>query len=256
LNDEYLAFAVQLVKEAGAFILPQAGKAGLQTMKSAKDFVTEMDIKAENLIVGRIKEQYPEHRIFSEEAGIIEGSGDYEWVIDPIDGTVNYSMGLPMYGISIALTYRDEPIVAAISLPAMGETFWAAKGQGAFLDGVPLKIRETVLAEAFVSFGDFAKDGNLESNKERLKVFESIVNEVGRIRMVGTAALSLAYMAAGRLDAALYMQPNFYDIAAGQLLIAEAGATMKTAGKFSVFASDQIADGLIGLMRDPGFHKH
>jgi myo-inositol-1(or 4)-monophosphatase len=245
MYHQYLSFAIELAKEAGQIILPYAGQAGQQTMKSAKDFVTEMDIKVENFIIRRIREQYPKHRIFSEEAGSIEGIGDFEWVIDPIDGTVNYSVGLPLYGISIALTCRDEPVVAAISLPALGETFWAAKGEGAYLDGKLIKVRDSSLSEAFISFGDFAKDGNIESNKDRMRLLDSIVNEVNRVRMVGTAAFSLAYIAAGRLDAAIYLNPNHYDIAAGQLLVVEAGGSKKIAGKYTIFANDKVAQELI-----------
>lgn len=244
MYDQYLSFAIELAKEAGQLILSYAGKAGQQTVKSEKDFVTEMDLKAESLIIQRIKEQYPHHKIFSEEIGKIEGTEEFEWVIDPIDGTVNYSVGLPLYGVSIALTYRDEPVVAAISLPALGETFWAAKGEGAFQDGKRLKVRDTNLSEAFVSFGDFAKDGDRESNRERLALLDSLINEVYRIRMVGTAAVSLAYIAAGRLDAAIYLKPNYYDIAAGQLLISEAGGVQKTVGSFTLFANEKVADEL------------
>ena len=168
--------------------------------------------------------------------------------IDPIDGTVNYSSGLPLYAISIALTFKGESVVAAISLPSLGETFWAVKGEGAFQDSQPIKAREVSLSEAFISFGDFAKDGDKESNSERLTVLNEIVNEVSRIRMVGTAALSLAYIAAGRLDAAVYINPNHYDIAAGQLLVAEAGAIQKTVGNYTVFAAEKVSDKLIHLL--------
>ncbi len=248
MYQSYLEFAIQLGKDAGQFILPQAGKAGQQTVKSAKDFVTEMDIQVENLIIRRIKEQYPTHRIFSEEAGNIEGTEDFEWVIDPIDGTVNYSVGIPLYGVSIALTYQGDPVVAVISLPGLDELFWAAKGEGTFLNGQPIQVRDVALSEAFVSVGDFAKDGNKESNKERLQLLDNIVNDVYRIRIIGTAAVTLAYIAAGRLDAAIYLNPNWYDIAAGQLLITEAGGTQSTAGNHTIYASNNIVDELINLI--------
>jgi myo-inositol-1(or 4)-monophosphatase len=229
--NQYLLFAIELAKEAGELILPYSGSPGRQTMKSEKDFVTEMDLKAENYIIQRIREQYPNHQIFSEEIGSIEGTEEFRWVIDPIDGTVNYSVGLPFYGISIALTYHDEPVVAAISLPALGETFWAAKGEGAFQDGKRIKVR----------------DGDKETNIERLGVLNSLVNEVYRIRMVGSAAISLAYIAAGRLDAAIYLRPNHYDIAAGQLLVSEAGGVQRVVGDYTFFSTNKVADELTGL---------
>jgi myo-inositol-1(or 4)-monophosphatase len=248
MYKQYLSFAIELAKEAGQYILPHAGKAGQQTLKSTKDFVTEMDLEVESLIIKRIRDQYPNHKIFSEEAGKIKGSEDFEWVIDPIDGTVNYSVGLPLYGVSIALTYQDDPVVAVISLPALGEMFWAAKGEGAFQDGKPIHVRDVNLSEAFVSFGDFAKDGNKESNIERIALLNSLVNEVYRIRIIGTAAVTLAYLAAGRLDAAIYLNPNFYDIAAGQLLITEAGGSQMKIGKYTIFSNKKAMDELNQLL--------
>lgn len=248
MYESYLNFAIELAKDAGQYILPHAGKAGQQTSKSAKDFVTEMDLKVEKRILDRIKETYPEHGIYSEEAGVFDGTGDFQWVIDPIDGTVNYSVGVPLYGVSIALTYKDEPVVAVISLPALGEMYWASKGKGAFLDGQPLQVRNSSLSESFISVGDFAKDGNKESNQERLLMLETIVNDVYRIRMVGSAAVTLAYIAAGRLDAAIYLDPNWYDVAAGQLLVAEAGGIKTAGGKYTVYGSRKAAVELMDLL--------
>ncbi|OES46375.1 inositol monophosphatase family protein [Domibacillus iocasae] len=248
MYDDYLAFAVELGKEAGAFLLPNAGKAGGQTVKAAKDFVTEMDVKVEALIIERIQAEYPEHRIFSEEAGLIESNSDYEWVIDPIDGTINYSIGVPQYGVSIALTYKGDPIVGVIDLPGLNETYWASKGAGTFKDGEPIRVRDVPLSESFISHSDFAKDGNKEANAQRLELLAKIVNDVYRVRIIGTAAVTLAYIAAGKWDAALYMNPAFYDIAAGQLLVTEAGGVMVSAGPYTMFGQKQAADRLTALL--------
>ncbi len=250
MYEEYLSFAIELGKEAGAFLLPRAGKAGGQTLKAAKDFVTEMDVQVETLIIERIQAQYPEHRIFSEEAGTIENESDYEWVIDPIDGTINYSIGVPQYGVSIALTYKGEPVVGVIELPGLHETYWASKDGGAFRDGEPIQVREASLAESFVSHSDFAKDGNKEANTQRLELLGKIVNDVYRVRIIGTAAVTLAYIAAGKWDAALYINPAFYDIAAGQLLVTEAGGVMETAGPYTMFGQKQAAEGLKLLLEE------
>ncbi|MED1439617.1 inositol monophosphatase [Aeribacillus composti] len=248
MYKQYLPFAIELAKDAGELIRPYAGKAGQQTLKSAKDFVTEMDLKAEKLIIDRIQETYPDHRIFSEEAGSIGGKDEFEWVIDPIDGTINYSFGVPLYGVSIALTYQNDPVVSAISLPAFGETYWAAKGEGAYLNGNAINIRNASLAEAFISIGDFAKDANKQTNKERISLLENIVNDVYRVRMIGTAAVTLAYIACGKLDIAVYYKPNFYDIAAGQLLVCEAGGAIQTIGNYTVIADQNIIDEIAPLL--------
>lgn len=248
MYEEYVAFAVELGREAGAFLRPNAGKAGGQTIKAAKDFVTEMDIKVESLIIERIQAKYPEHRIFSEEAGVIEADSEYEWVIDPIDGTINYSIGVPQYGVSIALTYKGEPIVGVIDLPGLDETYWASKGGGAFRNSEPIHVRDVPLSESFISHSDFAKDGNKEANVQRLDLLAKIVNDVYRVRIIGTAAVTLAYIAAGKWDAALYISPAFYDVAAGQLLVTEAGGVMAAAGPYVMFGQKQAADELSTLL--------
>lgn len=248
MYNEYLPFMIKLAKDAGEFILPHAGKAGQQTVKAAKDFVTDMDLRVEKFVIDRIQEQYPNHRIFSEEAGSISGTEDFEWVIDPIDGTINYSIGFPLYGVSIALTYQGEPVVAAISLPALGELFWAVKGEGAFLNGEQIRVRDVDLSESFLSFGDFAKDGDKKSNEERLVMLSKIVNEVYRVRIIGTAAVTLPYIAAGRWDAVIYRGPQYYDIAAGQLIIAEAGGLEADLGEYKIFSNSKVAPQLIKLL--------
>jgi myo-inositol-1(or 4)-monophosphatase len=239
--DTYLTFMIELIKEAGEMIKPNAGRSGKQVQKLKKDLVTDMDLAVERLIVERIREKYPEHRIFSEEMGELGVSGDFEWVIDPIDGTVNYSRGLPLYGISIALAYKDEPVVAAIALPAFDELFWAVKGGGAFLDGKQIRVREVEPSDAFVSFGDFDKEGNAEQNNQRIALLGSIINDVYRIRMVGSAAISLPYIADGRLDAAIYWNPNRYDVLGGELMLTEAGAMKYTINGWTVYASKAVA---------------
>ncbi|MBT2757358.1 inositol monophosphatase [Mesobacillus foraminis] len=248
MYKDYLEFAIEVGREAGEFIKPFAGKAGGQTLKAAKDFVTEMDVKVEGLIIDRIQSRYPEHRIFSEEAGTIEGDSDFEWVIDPIDGTINYSMGVPLFGVSIALTYKKEPVVGVISLPGLNEMYWASKDGGCFKDGERITVRNVSLQESFVSHGDFAKNGDKEMNALRLELLGKIVNDVYRVRMIGTAAVTLAYIAGGRLDAALYMNPEFYDVAAGQLLIAEAGGVKAKAGSYTIYGQKQAVEGLAQLL--------
>ncbi|WP_053363468.1 inositol monophosphatase family protein [Bacillus sp. FJAT-27251] len=248
MYQDYLSFAIDLGKEAGEFIKPFAGKAGGETLKAAKDFVTEMDLKVEALIIDRITTKYPDHRIFSEEAGAVGGQSDFEWVIDPIDGTINYSMGVPLYGVSIALTYKNEPVVAVISLPGLNEVYWASKGGGTYKDGERVSVRDASLAESFISHSDFAKDGNKDTNVQRLDTLGKIVNDVYRVRIIGTAAVTLSYIAAGRLDAAIYTNPEYYDVAAGELLITEAGGIKGGAGPYTIFGQKQAVNGLEHLL--------
>ena len=244
MYKDYLTFAIKLGKDAGEFIEPFAGKAGGQTLKAAKDFVTEMDLKVESLIIDRIKNKYPDHHIFSEEAGLIDGESDFKWVIDPIDGTINYSMGVPLYGVSIALTYQNEPVVAVISLPGLKELYWASKGGGTFKNEEPVRVRDVELSESFISHSDFAKNGDRDANTQRIQLLGKIVNDVYRVRIIGTAAVTLAYIASGRLDAALYMSPAYYDVAAGDLLITEAGGIKEIVGPYTIYGQRQAVNGL------------
>jgi myo-inositol-1(or 4)-monophosphatase len=246
--DDYLSFAIKLTQECGKMIEPHAGNAGTQTLKSQKDIVTDMDIAAENWIVKRIQEHYPDHRIFSEEVGSIGDFGDFEWVLDPIDGTVNYAVGLPFYGISLALVHCGQTVVSVTSLPALGETFWAALGGGAFFNGKKIQVRDVSLTGAFISFGDFSKDGNSQSNHHRLAALSAIVNDVFRIRMVGSAALSLAYIACGRLDAAIYVRPNRYDVVGGMLLLQEAGGIQCEKAGYTIYGNANVTESLGRLL--------
>jgi myo-inositol-1(or 4)-monophosphatase len=246
--NKYVSFATELVEECGKMIELNAGNAGTQTLKSKTDIVTAMDLAAENWLIKRIQEHFPEHRIFSEEVGSIGDSSDFEWVIDPIDGTVNYSVGLPFYGISLALVHCGQTVIAATSLPALGETFWASSGGGAFLNGKKIKVRDASLEEAFVSFGDFSKEGNRQSNYHRLAALSSIANEVFRIRMVGSAALSLAYVACGRLDAVIYVRPNRYDVVGGMLLVQEAGGIRGEKAGYTIYGNPKVTHPLAELL--------
>lgn len=246
--ESFLPFMLELAAESGKMILPYAGNAGEETLKSKADFVTEMDLKVEKYIIDEILQRYPDHRIFSEEAGVLGESKEYEWVIDPIDGTVNYSPGLPFYGISIALCYQDECIAGVITLPALRETFWAVKGNGTFMNGKKVVMREAEISDAYVSFGDFSKEGNRQSNAHRLAAFGNLINEVYRIRMIGSAAVTLSYIAAGRLDAAVYVRPNRYDVAAGELLITESGGTWLEREGYTIYGKEKIVQELMDLL--------
>jgi len=247
-GENYLPFMLELAAESGKIILPFAGNAGEETLKSKSDFVTEMDLKVEKYIIDQILQRYPEHRIYSEEAGMLGDSKEFEWIIDPIDGTVNYSTGLPFYGISIALCYKDECIAGVITLPALRETFWAVKGKGTFMNGKKVEMRECGISNAYVSFGDFSKEGNIQSNAHRLAAFGNLINEVYRIRMVGSAAVTMSYIAAGRLDAAVYVRPNRYDVAAGELLILEAGGTWLKSEGYTIYGKEHLAKELVELL--------
>ena len=156
-SQNFLSVAETLAKRAGDLCLEIQQDLGEIHYKSKKDVVTRADIASEKLIVEGIRKAFPTHSIRTEEAGVIEGSDPrYLWIIDPVDGTVNFSRGIPLWGISIALHFEGKPLVAAVNLPKLGELYTACRGGGAFMNGKAIHVsRESDSVHAIVSNGDF-----------------------------------------------------------------------------------------------------
>lgn len=191
--------------------------------KSRNDFVTEIDKKSEDEIIYHLKKAYPDHAFLGEEGGQI-GESDYVWIIDPLDGTTNFIHGIPHFAISIACTYKGQLQHAVILDPIKREEFTASKGQGATLNDrrirvAPRKTMEGALIGTGIPFSGFA----MENMSSYLPVLEEIAGQTAGIRRAGAASLDLAYVAAGRLDGFWEMNLKPWDIAAGILLIKEAG---------------------------------
>lgn len=191
------------------------------------DLVTEVDKMSEKLIVERLQELFPEHHILGEEGGAIEGNSDYEWIIDPLDGTVNYATGIPIFAISIALEYKGESILGVVYLPYLKETFHSIKGKGAYLNNKQLKIGDkTKLVEAVVATG-FPYDRALVGpNNNNNNYFYHLMPKVRGVRRIGAAAYDLCLVAAGYLDGYWEMGLKPWDVAAAKLIIEEAGGVI------------------------------
>jgi myo-inositol-1(or 4)-monophosphatase len=190
--------------------------------KAPHDFVTEMDKKAEQEIISVIQKAYPDHQIIAEESGLHDGQSDYVWLIDPIDGTHNFFRGVPHFCISIAFLERGVIQHGLISDPIRNETFFASRGQGARLNEKRLRV-STVrkLDEALIGMGFPVR--HPEKLPRSTHVFQSLLPNISNTRCSGSAALDLAYVAAGRLDAFLEDDLKPWDLAAGALLVKEAG---------------------------------
>jgi myo-inositol-1(or 4)-monophosphatase len=190
--------------------------------KGENDFVTKVDKEAEQAIIHKIQQSYPDHTFVGEEGGIVEGDPDYKWIIDPLDGTTNFIKGIPHFAVSIALQYKGRLDQAVVFDPIRGELFTASRGNGAQLNGHRIrasKARElsnTVLATAFPF-------KNKDALNEYMASFTKIFTESGDIRRGGSAALDMAYVAAGRFDGYWERGIKPWDIAAGELLVREAG---------------------------------
>lgn len=188
--------------------------------KGPNDYVTSVDIAAEQAIIEVLREAYPEHAVLGEESGLVgTTASEYVWVIDPLDGTRNFVHGIPNYAISVALTHRGIPQHAAIYDPNLNEMFTASRGSGMFLNDrrVRVSTRRT-LDEAILS-GRCPKTHEADLHRQ----FFQLMNECSAYRQLGSSVLELAYLAAGRVDIVFNTHLKPWDMAAGSLLILEAG---------------------------------
>lgn len=219
----YVAVAEEAARKAGKLLMASYGKLKLSqiAMKSKNDFVTELDRRSEKLVVSVIKKYYPGHSIQAEEGGLSRGKSAL-WIIDPLDGTSNYIHQFPMFSVSIAAADADGLQAGVVYDPVHDELFSAEKGKGAFLNGRRIRVSAVAkLADALMATGIPFRAR--ERFDEYMRSFRSIsLGSVG-LRRGGSAALDLAYVACGRFDGFWEMDLSPWDIAAGAVLIREAG---------------------------------
>ena len=219
-----LNIAVRAARKAGSIINRAAlGGEGLKVRaKQANDFVTQVDQQAEEAIMGIVRNSYPEHGFHAEESGRTEGKGEYVWIIDPLDGTTNFIHGFPQYCVSIGVQHRGSLAHAVVYDPLKNELFTASKGRGAFLNDRRIRVSKCLrLEDALVGTGfPFREITRIDLYVRQLK---NLMTGSSGVRRAGAAALDLAYVACGRLDAFWELGLSPWDMAAGALLIQEAG---------------------------------
>lgn len=197
------------------------------TKSSAIDLVTEVDEESEQKLFDRINANYPQHSILAEESGRKEREADYLWVVDPLDGTVNYAHGFPFFSISIALQYQGSTQIGVVYAPVLDDLYRAIKGEGAFLNGKQLTVSHTDrLGDAMLATG-FPYD-RATAERNNVDNFNRLVTQVRGIRRAGSAALDLCQVAAGVFDGFWELKLSLWDIEAGRLIIEEAGGRVKT----------------------------
>jgi myo-inositol-1(or 4)-monophosphatase len=220
-----LEFTTAIARQAGALLLEGLGRGPTIELKSAYEVVTEMDRACERLLVDVIAAHYPEHAILAEEGGGVERPSEYLWVIDPLDGTNNYAHGFPFFAVSIGLLRARELLIGVVYDPVRDELFSAQAGRGAWCNGRRLMVSETAtLAGSLVSTG-FPYDYGSRTDNNRNQ-FDLIQARTQGVRRAGAAALDLAYVAAGRLDAHWELRLKPWDSAAAALMVAEAGGRL------------------------------
>jgi myo-inositol-1(or 4)-monophosphatase len=220
-----LNIAVRAARNAGNIIARYADQVDTLsiTEKSHNDFVSEVDKRAEQEIIRTLHKAYPEHGILAEESGTHQGN-DYEWVIDPLDGTTNFLYGFPHFAVSIALRHKNRLEQAVVYDPIRDEMFTASRGGGAQLNGKRIRVtNRRGLEGALLGTGIPFREEQMPYMEAYLQMMQALIPGSAGIRRAGSAALDLAYVAAGRLDGFWEIGLNRWDIAAGVLLIEEAG---------------------------------
>ena len=233
MYDEFLEFAVQLAKAAGGIQLAyfRGDNLSIRTKSNVYDVVTRADRESEEHIARVITEGYPDHAILGEEGGSCGcAESDWRWVVDPLDGTTNYSQGLPVFAVSIALQHKGETIVGVVYAPYLGELFTAVKGGGAHLQYAsrePERIRvgeKRTLATSVIATGfPYDKDVNPDNNSDNVA---RIIPYVRDVRRLGAAAYDISCVAAGQLDGYWELALHEWDICAAELILREAGGVV------------------------------
>jgi myo-inositol-1(or 4)-monophosphatase len=239
--------AVRAARGAGSLLKERLGKVGHVEFKGAVDLVTEMDRKAEGRIVSEIRKNFPDHGILTEESKEKATDTPYRWIIDPLDGTTNYAHGYPVFCVSIAFERKNEVIFGVVYAPMLDELFTAERGGGSYLNNKKIRVSTTDSLDKGLLATGFPYDVRT-SRSNNLDHFSRFAVRAQAIRRAGAAALDLSCVACGRFDGFWEMKLHPWDVAAGVLIIKEAGGTVTdfTGGGFSIHSGECLAtNGLI-----------
>jgi len=244
---DYLETAINAAQEAGELLRENFGSGALKVDQLlAHDIKLELDVRSQNLITKLILDRHPDHAIYGEEGIAGNQQSAMQWVVDPIDGTVNYFYGIPHFCISIALREREEIILGVILDPMRRELWSVRKGEPPLLNGKPCAVSSRAkLSDAILSVGFSKTKTTIDTG---LPLFEQMVYRARKCRLMGSAALDMAYIACGRLDAYIEQSVSLWDIAAGIILVESAGGRVQTKtraempNKFSVCATNGALD--------------
>jgi myo-inositol-1(or 4)-monophosphatase len=243
---QYLDAAENAARAAGRLLRQNFRGHKRVKVLAAHDIKLEIDVQAQELIGKLLLEEFPAHALYGEEGIVGDQSSDHQWIVDPLDGTVNYFYGIPHFCVSIALRLQNEIVVGVIYDPVRDEMWTGQRGEISKLNGAPIHVSDrTALAEAVISIG-LAKTGEtINTNFPRL---QQMIHRVRKCRVLGSAALDMAYVASGRMDAYIETGISLWDIAAGALLVENAGGTVdlrpreNMKDKYSIAASNGLID--------------
>jgi len=218
-----LADLERLARQAGQILSDSYEKDHQVNYKGVIDLVTEVDHASEKFLISEISRQFPGHSFLAEESGASESQTEHLWIIDPLDGTVNYAHGLPLFCVSIAYSYRAQVLLGAVYDPMRNEMFTAERGKGAWVNGRPLRVGTVDNLQKSLLVTGFPYDA-WNNGRNNFDYFAKLGKMTQGVRRLGSAALDLCYIAAGRLDGFWEFSLKAWDIAAGGLIAQEAGA--------------------------------
>jgi len=242
----YLDAAENAARAAGKLLRENFQRQQRVKSVAAHDIKLEIDVQAQELIGKLLLDEFPAHALYGEEGIVGDQSSDHQWIVDPLDGTVNYFYGIPHFCVSIALRLHKEIVVGVIYDPIRSEMWTGQRGEVSKLNGAPIHVSDRAeLAEAVVSIG-LAKTA--ETINTNFPLLQQMIHRVRKCRVLGSAALDLAYVSCGRFDAYIETGISLWDIAAGSLLVENAGGTVDLRpredmkDKYSIAASNGLID--------------
>lgn len=244
---EILPFAQETAHRAGDILMDYYGKSHQIEYKSPGDVVTEADKASERFVTQQIQEAYPDHAILGEEFGLSSANSSFCWAIDPLDGTANYAKHFPIFAVSIALLQNGEPILGLVYEPVTNRTFSAVTGHGATLNGTPISVN---------SNGEISPDGLFGFSSRNMKAQLPFMQHISKGRNVGSAALHLCSVAAGYMDGSLDLGTKLWDVAAGAVILQEAGGKVTHPSGNTLFAlqpnDSAYAGGVVAFLATNG----
>lgn len=248
-REYYLLAAVQAAEKAGRLLKENINASPEVLFKGAVDLVTDFDNKAQQIIFNHLSSRFPDHDFLAEEGLCEEKGAEFRWVIDPLDGTTNYAHKFPVFSISIALLWKNKTVMGVVYDPMREERFSALEGSGAFLNGRKIRVSSVdELDKSLLSTG-FPYDIR-ESKVNNIEHFVNFVTRVQGVRRCGSAAMDLCYVACGRFDGFWELKLSPWDVAAGALIVQEAGGRITDFqdSEFAIFGSETLATN--GLIHD------
>ncbi len=243
-------FAVEVARDAGNLLLRLAREGFRVEYKAAVNLVTDADRAAEDYIVSAIRQSFPSHRLLAEERGAVTSDeSPYQWIIDPLDGTTNFAHGFPFYAVSIALEYAGRCVLGAVLDPIRNELFTAETGAGASLNGERINVSRVATIDRSLLVTGFAYDIRDNPNNN-LDHFARLSLHAQGVRRTGSAALDLCYVAIGRFDGFWEVKLKPWDMAAGMVILEEAGGLVTSFSEniFSIYGQELVATN--GLIHD------